>query len=87
VRQFEPLGAFVVEVREVALHEPGLFGGGGHDGRLADEGPGVGWHVGEVVRRVDPGRQRVEPLRQVCRRYPNNPGSAARLTLLLSSGQ
>ena len=65
VREFQPGGAFVVEVRQRPLLEARVFGGGGEDGRAADEGAGVGRDVGEIVGGVDPGGQRIDPLRRV----------------------
>jgi hypothetical protein len=66
VGDFEPGGALVVEVGEGAFFEAGVFGGGGHDGGVAEEGAGFGGDVGEVVSLVDAGSDGVEPFGALC---------------------
>jgi len=53
VGEFEPSGAFVVEVGEGAFFEVGGFGGFGHEGGVADEGACFFGDVGEVVLGVE----------------------------------
>ena len=61
VGEFEPGGALVVEVCEGALLEASIFGGGGHDGGLADQGTGLGRYVFKVVGGVDAVGEGLEP--------------------------
>ena len=59
--KFEPGGALVVEIRERAFLEAGIFGGGGHDGGLADQGESLGWDVFKLIGGVDAVGERLEP--------------------------
>ena len=61
----KPGRALVVQVGEGSFFEAIVPGGGGHDGRLADEGPGVGRDVGEIVGGVDALGDGVDPIRWI----------------------